>query len=84
MLQLVLVAAILLGVRIVKKGGFRGHGRIMGLSVIFTFISLLIVMGPSLIRGFGTLVSKPSRAPRRVVELYVRNMNAILFDRLNL
>jgi uncharacterized membrane protein YozB (DUF420 family) len=71
MLQLILVAAMLLGVMMVRKGGFRGHGRIMGLTLIFTFISLLIVMGPSLIRGFDALMSKPTSPGAFITVLHV-------------
>ena len=52
LLQIIIYILIIGGVMSEKKGNFRRHGLIMGSAVTLGTVSLLLVMGPSLVRSF--------------------------------
>jgi uncharacterized membrane protein YozB (DUF420 family) len=56
LLQVVIYILLVGGVISAKKNNFSRHGLLMGIAVLLGFASLILVMGPSLIRSFKPII----------------------------
>ena len=57
LLQVVIYILLVAGVVSAKRGKFRRHGLLQGAAVLLGSMSLILVMGPSLLRNFSGIIT---------------------------
>jgi len=58
-LQIVIVILLLTGYMLARRKVIFNHGKIMLISVILNAVAILLVMGPSLLLGAGSIITAP-------------------------
>jgi len=63
LLQIIILIILFVGVKFAKEkaqDGLKKHGRIMTIAVIMNAVTILLVMGPSLVINFDAVLAEPS------------------------